>query len=66
MRSSFIKRRCAAIAVDQNPEKRQEMIDKSGRQTVPQIFIGEHHVGGFDDLYELEVIRCPRRLFELH
>lgn len=43
-----------AIAVDQNPEKRQEMIDKSGRQTVPQIFIGEHHVGGFDDLYELE------------
>jgi len=42
------------IAVDQNPEKRQEMIDKSGRQTVPQIFIGDHHVGGFDDLYELE------------
>jgi len=42
------------IAVDRNPEKRQEMMEKSGRRTVPQIFIGEHHVGGFDDLYALE------------
>ena len=34
---------------------RQEMMDKSGgRQTVPQIFVGAHHVGGFDDLMALE------------
>ncbi|MEM1174860.1 MAG: glutaredoxin 3 [Pseudomonadota bacterium] len=31
-----------------------EMIERSGRRTVPQIFIGETHVGGFDDLYELD------------
>ncbi len=35
------------------PEKRQEMINRSGRFTFPQIFIGSHHVGGCDDLYEL-------------
>ena len=35
---------------------RQEMIEKSGgRMTVPQIFIGETHVGGFDDLHDLDV-----------
>jgi glutaredoxin 3 len=33
------------------PEKRQEMIERSGRFTFPQIFIGTHHVGGCDDLY---------------
>ena len=42
------------IAVDFNSEKRQEMMDRSGRRTVPQIFIGDHHVGGFDDLNALE------------
>lgn len=37
------------------PEKRAEMIEKAGgRSTVPQIFIGERHVGGCDDLYALE------------
>lgn len=36
------------------PEKRQEMIARSGRFTFPQIFIGEVHVGGCDDLYALE------------
>jgi len=36
------------------PEKRQEMIERSGRFTFPQIFIGEHHVGGCDDLYALQ------------
>ena len=34
--------------------KRTEMIERSGRRTVPQIFIGERHVGGCDDLYALE------------
>ena len=34
--------------------KRAEMIERSGRRTVPQIFIGDRHVGGCDDLYELD------------
>lgn len=38
------------IRIDQNPEERQSMIEKSGRTSVPQIFINGHHVGGFDDL----------------
>lgn len=42
------------IDVESSPEKRAEMQQKSGRQTVPQIFIGDHHVGGSDDLRALE------------
>ncbi len=42
------------VRVDLQPERRDEMIEKTGRRTVPQIFIGETHVGGCDDLYELE------------
>jgi glutaredoxin 3 len=41
------------ILIDMYPEKRDEMINKSGRITVPQIFIGKTHVGGFDDLAKL-------------
>ncbi|TWG55139.1 MULTISPECIES: glutaredoxin 3 [unclassified Aminobacter] len=37
-----------------SPELRQEMIQRSGRNTFPQIFIGDIHVGGSDDLHELE------------
>lgn len=37
-----------------NPDKRQEMIQRSGRWTFPQIFVGETHVGGCDDLHALE------------
>tara|TARA_X000000368_G_scaffold386713_1_gene346869 strand:+ start:304 stop:558 length:255 start_codon:yes stop_codon:yes gene_type:complete len=40
------------IMVDQDPEQLQIMMAKSKRQSVPQIFIGEYHVGGFDDLVE--------------
>jgi glutaredoxin 3 len=41
--------------LDLQPELRDEMIERaSGRTTVPQIFIGAHHVGGCDDLYALE------------
>ena len=36
------------------PQRRGEMMQKSGRRTVPQIWIGERHVGGCDDLYALE------------
>lgn len=43
-----------AINVDRDLGARQEMQDRSGRFTVPQIFIGSVHVGGFDDLEELE------------
>ena len=42
------------IDVDARPEARAEMMARSGRRTVPQIFIGETHVGGCDDLHELE------------
>lgn len=37
-----------------DPSRRSEMVRLSGRQTVPQVFIGERHVGGFDDLEALE------------
>ncbi|MCB5161110.1 glutaredoxin 3 [Marinomonas algarum] len=39
------------IRVDGAPERRQEMMAKSGRHTVPQIWIGEQHIGGCDDLF---------------
>jgi len=42
------------INVESAPEKRAEMQTRSGRRTVPQIFIGDHHVGGSDDLHALE------------
>ena len=43
------------IKVDEDPVERQAMLARSGgRRTVPQIFIGERHVGGFDELYALE------------
>lgn len=42
------------IAVDEQPELRREMMERSGRRTVPQIWIGDEHVGGFDDLWLLE------------
>ena len=42
------------IDVDDDPQLREEMIARSGRRTVPQIFIGEKHVGGCDDLMALD------------
>ena len=39
------------IRVDLDDEEREKMIALSGRRTVPQIFIGETHIGGYDDLY---------------
>jgi glutaredoxin 3 len=41
------------IFIDDNPHLKQEMISKTNRTTVPQIFIGDVHVGGFDDLNKL-------------
>ncbi len=43
------------INLDSKPELRQELMQQTRRRTVPQIFIGEHHVGGFDDLHALEM-----------
>ena len=42
------------ISITADQSLRQEMIERSGRTSVPQIFIGETHVGGFDDLYALD------------
>jgi glutaredoxin 3 len=42
------------IRVDLEPERRVEMMEKTGRRTVPQIYIGETHVGGFEDLAALD------------
>jgi glutaredoxin 3 len=42
------------VRVDLEPERRAEMMEKTGRRTVPQIYIGETHVGGYDDLAALD------------
>ncbi len=42
------------INVDEDAKFREEMIARSNRRTVPQIFIGDRHVGGCDDLFELD------------
>ncbi|HVE48720.1 MAG TPA: glutaredoxin 3 [Casimicrobiaceae bacterium] len=42
------------VRVDLDPVRRDEMIERTGRRTVPQIYIGERHVGGYDDLAALE------------
>ena len=56
------------IRVDLEPDRRAEMMRETGRRTVPQIYIGGTHVGGFDDLAELdasgrldELLRSPDR-----
>ena len=42
------------IRIDVNPEERMKMMEATGRRTVPQIFIGQTHVGGCDDLIALD------------
>ena len=42
------------ILIDREPGKREEMMTRTGRRTVPQIYIDETHVGGFDDLSALD------------
>ncbi len=42
------------IRVDLDPGKRDEMMEKTGRRTVPQVYIGEQHIGGFDELSALD------------
>jgi glutaredoxin 3 len=42
------------ILVDEDPARRIEMVDRTGRKTVPQIYIGERHIGGYAELSALE------------
>jgi glutaredoxin 3 len=42
------------IRVDLEPERRKEMMERTGRRTVPQIYVGERHIGGYDELAALE------------
>jgi len=44
----------AKVRVDLEPARRVEMMQKTGRRTVPQIYIGDVHVGGYDDLVVLD------------
>ena len=42
------------VRVDLDPAERVKMMERTGRRTVPQIYVGDTHVGGFDDLYALD------------
>lgn len=42
------------VRIDEDPARREEMMQRTGRRTVPQIYIGATHVGGFDDLAALD------------
>lgn len=43
------------VRIDLQPEKHNEMMQKTGRRTVPQIYIDDRHIGGFDDLRALDL-----------
>lgn len=43
------------VRIDLQPERREEMMQKTGRRTVPQIYIDDRHIGGFDDLRALDL-----------
>ena len=42
------------VRVDLDPARRKEMMERTGRRTVPQIYVGDRHVGGYDDLSALD------------
>jgi glutaredoxin 3 len=44
----------AKVRVDLEPARRAEMMERTGRRTVPQIYIGERHIGGYEDLVALD------------
>lgn len=52
------------VRVDLDSERRDEMMQKTQRRTVPQIFIGDTHVGGCDDLYALDAAGNLKPLLE--
>jgi len=43
------------IRIDADPHRFEEMVALAGRDTVPQVFVGERHLGGFDDLVDLDL-----------
>lgn len=45
------------VRVDLEPERRQEMMSRTGRRTVPQIYIDDTHIGGYDDLAALDHVK---------
>jgi glutaredoxin 3 len=53
--AQMLKSFCLKIRVDGDSAILEEMIEKTGRRTVPQIYIGDYHVGGFDDLRALDL-----------
>jgi glutaredoxin 3 len=54
------------IRIDQHPEARDEMMRKTGRRTVPQIYAGDIHIGGYDDLVALDQSGGLLPLIEAH
>jgi glutaredoxin 3 len=54
----------ARIHVDEQPHERVAMMQRTGRRTVPQIYIGDHHVGGYDELAALDRAGRLARLLE--
>ena len=45
---------CEEVNVETDPQQRAEMMARSGRRTVPQIFIGDKHIGGYEDIAALD------------
>ena len=56
--------RIEEVRVDLDPVRREEMMQKTGRRTVPQIYIGDTHVGGCDDLVALDAAGKLRPLLD--
>jgi glutaredoxin 3 len=56
--------RIEEVRVDLDPVRREEMMQKTGRRTVPQIYIGDTHVGGCDDLIALDAAGKLRPLLD--
>jgi glutaredoxin 3 len=54
------------IDIEAQPEQREEMIRRSGQYTVPQIFIGERHIGGSDELHALDAAGGLDALLQQH
>ena len=54
------------VRIDLDPDRRDEMMQKTRRRTVPQIFIGDTHVGGCDDLYALDSAGKLKPLLDLN
>ena len=54
LKAKGVDRRSTRVRVDLDPALRRTMMERTGRRTVPQIYIGDVHVGGYDDLVALD------------